>query len=130
MGETNISWTDYSFNPWIGCEKVSEGCKNCYAEEFTTRRLEKGLWGRDARRRQRPDAAWKEPLAWNRRAAKDGVRRKVFCASLADVFEERPDLDAPRRRLWETIRATPNLDWQLLTKRPENITRLLPVDWK
>lgn len=130
MGATNISWTDYSFNPWIGCVKVSEGCLHCYAEEFTARRLEKGLWGPNSKRRQRPEAAWQDPLKWDRQAAKDGVRRKVFCASLADVFEERPDLEAPRRRLWETIRATPNLDWQLLTKRPENIARVLPADWR
>lgn len=129
MGETNISWTDYSFNPWIGCAKVSEGCKNCYAEEFTNRRLETGLWGADAKRRQRPESAWKDPLSWNRKAGRDGLRLRVFVASLADVFEDRPDLEAPRRRLWETIRATPNLDWQLLTKRPENIARLLPADW-
>lgn len=129
MSATNISWTDYSFNPWIGCAKVSEGCAHCYAEEFTARRLECGLWGLDSKRRQRPESAWREPIAWNRKAEVQGVQRKVFCASLADVFEDRPDLLEPRWRLWETIRATPNLQWQLLTERPENIARLLPADW-
>lgn len=140
MSETNISWTDYSFNPWIGCNKVSEGCKFCYAEEFVARRLAvrmvrsdgvvtEKFWGDKAPRRFRPETAWKDPIKWDRTAERQGVRRKVFCASLADVFEDRPDLETPRRRLWETIRATPNLDWQLLTKRPENITRLLPADW-
>ncbi len=74
------------------------------------------------------DKHWAEPLKWNAAAEKAGIRRRVFCASMADVF----DLEAPagqRERLWALIRATPWLDWQLLTKRPENIAAMLPPDW-
>lgn len=129
MGDTTeISWTDSTFNPWIGCTKVSAGCKNCYAsvETFTRRERARGieLWGENAARHVTSDANWKKPLAWNREAAKAGVRRRVFCASLADVFEDRPDLRAPRARLWCLIAETPHLDWLLLTKRPENADRL------
>lgn len=129
MGDTTeISWPDSTFNPWIGCAKVSAGCKNCYAsvETFTRRERARGieLWGENAARHVTSDANWKKPLAWNREAAKAGVRRRVFCASLADVFEDRPDLCAPRARLWCLIAETPHLDWLLLTKRPENASRL------
>lgn len=69
---------------------------------------------------------WAEPLRWNQAAEAAGERRKVFCASMADVFEDRRDLDAERERLWGVIAATPHLTWQLLTKRPENVVRLSP----
>lgn len=132
MGDTTeISWTDSTFNPWIGCTKVSAGCKNCYAsvETFTRRERARGieLWGENAARHVTSDANWKKPLAWNREAAKAGVRRRVFCASLADVFEDRPGLAGPRARLFGLIRATPWCDWLLLTKRPENAARLWAI---
>lgn len=132
MGDTTeISWTDSTFNPWVGCAKVSAGCKNCYAsvETFTRRERARGieLWGENAARHVTSDANWKKPLAWNRKAAKAGVRRRVFCASLADVFEDRPDLAGPRARLFGLIRATPWCDWLLLTKRPENAARLWAI---
>lgn len=132
MGETTaITWTDSTFNPWVGCAKVSAGCKNCYAsvETFTRRERARGieLWGENAARHVTSDANWKKPLAWNREAAKAGVRRRVFCASLADVFEDRPDLAGPRARLFGLIRATPWCDWLLLTKRPENAARLWAI---
>jgi protein gp37 len=72
------------------------------------------------------DAYWKQPLAWNRAAALSNVRARVFCASMADVFERRPDLDTPRKRLWELIELTPFLDWLLLTKRPEHVSAMVP----
>ncbi len=68
-------------------------------------------------------------MAWNARAAREGKRLRVFCASMADVFEDRHDLDDDRERLWALIETTPWLDWQLLTKRPENIVTMLPDEW-
>lgn len=126
MGEqTGISWTGSTFNPWFGCQKVSPACTNCYAETFT-KRIGLKVWGPDSDRKFFSDKHWNEPLRWNKKAAAAGVRHRVFCASMADVFEDRPDLVQERERLWRLIEATPWLDWQLLTKRPENITRLMP----
>lgn len=134
MAETTIEWTSYikdgrlipgySFNPWEGCSKVSEGCTNCYAEA-RAHRYDTVKWGPQGTRRIASESYWRQPLTWNRKAEQAGERRRVFCASLADVFEDRPELEAPRRRLWELIVKTPNLDWLLLTKRPENISRML-----
>lgn len=133
MGEaTGIAWTDHTFNPWWGCMKVSPGCANCYAEQWDRRRGNPagagpgGHWGPMSPRRFFKDSHWKEPERWNRSAVRDGVRRRVFCASMADVFEDRADLVAPRARLFRLIAATPGLDWLLLTKRPENLSRFLP----
>lgn len=129
MGEvTSIAWTHHTFNAWIGCAKVSAGCKNCYAEVETFARRSRAngieLWGENASRHVTSDAYWKDPLAWNRAAEKDRERRRVFCSSMSDVFEDRKDLDLPRARLWKLISETPWLDWLLLTKRPENAVRL------
>lgn len=120
MGEnTAIEWAHHTFNPWWGCEKVSAACTHCYAETFSNR-LGKKLWGPGSERRFFSDKHWNEPRKWDRSAAKRGVRERVFCASMADVLEERSDLDGPRYRLCRLIEETPNLDWMLLTKRPEN----------
>lgn len=129
MGEaTSITWTHHTFNPWWGCTKVSEGCKNCYAESFS-KRAGHGIWGPEAPRRFFGEKHWMEPLRWNEAAIQDGQRRRVFCASMADVFEDRPDLLESRRRLFGLIRSTRALDWLLLTKRPENLETMLPKDW-
>jgi protein gp37 len=126
---TGIQWTDYTFNPWWGCEKVSPACDHCYAEALA-KRYGHAVWGgREAPRRFFSAKHWAEPNAWNRAAAKDGVRRRVFCASMADVFEDRPDLEDARGSLFGLMEVTPMLDWQVLTKRPANITRLVPSDW-
>lgn len=125
---TEISWCDATFNPWIGCERVSPACQHCYAEALD-KRWGGGHWGKHAVRRITSDANWRQPLRWNRKAAEDGVRRRVFCASMADVFEARPELDEPRYRLWDLIEQTPHLDWLLLTKRPENVLDMVPLDW-
>lgn len=116
MGENSkIEWCDATFNPWIGCTKVSAACDHCYAEPMATNRL--GVaWGPGAPRRRTAASTWKQPLAWNRKAAKEGRRMRVFCASLADVF----DAEVPddwRDDLFALIAATPHLDWLLLTKR-------------
>jgi protein gp37 len=129
MGQqTGIEWTDHTFNPWWGCVRVSPACQHCYAETFA-KRTGNAVWGVEAPRRMFGDKHWREPAKWNRAAAAAGVRRKVFCASMADVFEDRPDLMGPRERLFRLIEATPMLDWLLLTKRPENLTTLLPASW-
>ncbi len=126
---TKIAWTDSTFNPWIGCAKVSEGCRNCYAERFVSGRMGRDAWGPKAERRRTSAAYWRQPHTWNRKAERDGVQRRVFCGSLCDVFEDRPDLAPIRTDLWELIRSTPALDWLLLTKRPENIRSMLPAGW-
>ncbi len=88
MGETSgIEWTDCTFNPWIGCTKVAVGCKNCYAEAFA-KRYNKAAWGPHGTRVKTSDEYWRQPLKWNKQAERDGLRRRVFCASLADVFED------------------------------------------
>lgn len=131
--ETGIAWTDHTFNPWWGCTKVSQGCKHCYADTFQ-RRYGHDVFGFNpdgSRKALRTfgDKHWNEPPKWNRDAEHTGVRRRVFCASMADVFDNHPEASPHRERLWALIRATPHLDWQLLTKRPENIVGMLPDDW-
>lgn len=130
--ETKIEWCDHTFNPWIGCTKVSPGCANCYAAVNTFTRAQRAhgreLWGPDAARHVTSEAKWREPIRWDAAAKAAGIRRRVFCASMADVFEDRPDLAEPRARLAYVIGKTPNLDWLLLTKRPENIARLWITD--
>jgi len=125
---SKIAWTDHTFNPWIGCAKVSDGCAHCYAEVDTFARRSRAagleLWGPRAARHVTSLANWAKPLAWDRAARAAGVRHRVFCASLADVFEDRPELADERARLFALIRETQDLDWLLLTKRPENIVRL------
>jgi protein gp37 len=123
--ETGIAWTDHTFNPWWGCVKISPACTNCYAATFD-KRLGGSNWGPGSTRKFFGDKHWNEPRRWNKDAERDGVRRRVFCASMADVFEDRPDLVDHRLRLWHLIEETPALDWLLLTKRPENIRRMLP----
>jgi protein gp37 len=134
MGEdSKIQWCHHTFNPWHGCVKVSEACKFCYAEVATPVRVKRAhgleLWGADAARDLTSAANWRDPHKWNRDAKAAGVRARVFCASLADVFEDRRDLDGHRERLWDLIEATPHLDWLLLTKRPECIKRLIRPAW-
>lgn len=160
MAETTIEWADYTFNPWRGCTKVSPGCANCYADKQSKRNPKTlGVWGPNGTRVVGAEKYWEAPEKWNDKAAADGVRRKVFCASLADVFEDwdgpvvntkgrvlvngiygptvwdghpqncpyvQTTLDDVRRRLFALIDATPNLDWLLVTKRPENIRRMWP----
>lgn len=127
---SHIEWTHHTFNPWWGCIKISPACDNCYAELWA-KRMGHQLWGRHSSRRFFGAAHWREPLSWNEEARVTGRRERVFCASMADVFERRADLNAERLRLWNLIENTPNLDWLLLTKRPQNIRKLAPwrEDW-
>lgn len=154
MENTKIEWANHTFNPWMGCTKVSPACKNCYAERDMDQRFGRVQWGDMGTRVLTNDANWRKPLKWNREAAESGVRARVFCASLADVFEDwrgpmmfagtqpvyvgkdfrassgpdlRATMDDVRERLFGLIDATPNLDWLLLTKRPQNIRRMWPI---
>lgn len=161
---TKIEWCDHTFNHVRGCTKVSEGCQNCYAEKGSKRNPKVlGVWGPNGSRVVAAESYWKEPLKWDREAAAAGERRRVFCASLADVFEDwqgpirdtrglighvflndgsigfGPDmheyhkgsntrmltLDDVRLRLFQLIARTPNLDWLLLTKRPERMAEFV-----
>lgn len=127
--DSKIEWTHHTFNPWWGCIKISGACDHCYAETWA-KRLGEDLWGPTAARRFFGDAHWKEPLKWNREAEALNERRRVFCASMADVFEQRDDLVPHRLRLLELIEQTPHLDWLLLTKRIHLVKRLLPKGYK
>lgn len=125
---SRIEWTNHTFNPWWGCVKVSPACKHCYAESWA-KRVGQKVWGIQADRRFFSDKHWSEPLKWNNDPTAE--RQRVFCASMADVFEDRRELDEERERLWTLIDGTPNLDWLLLTKRPELIKSMVPWgnDW-
>ena len=121
-----ISWTDATFNPWIGCTDISPACANCYARALMQDRYGRVIWGPgQARIRTK---TWGDPLKWNRKAAITGYRPRVFCASLADVFDNEVD-DTWRVDLWQLLRDTPNLRWILLTKRIGNAKKMLPADW-
>src|SRR5580704_1530647 len=116
MGQnSSIEWTDHTFNPWWGCTKVSPACQNCYAELWA-KRMGHQVWGNHTPRRFFTNHHWNEPLIWNQDARNTKHRRRVFCASMADVFERKPELTSWRERLWTLINATPWLDWLLLTK--------------
>jgi protein gp37 len=136
---SNIEWTDHTFNAWIGCTKVSPGCANCYAEARDQRFAGGAHWGKGAPRQRTSAANWKQPLRWNRQAVAQQVeldnrrkaigapldvcwiarRPRVFCASLADWLDAEVPIEW-LADLLSLIHATPFLDWQLLTKRPEN----------
>ena len=186
--DTKIEWAHHTFNPWLGCTKVSPACKHCYAERDFDHRLKQVQWGPNGTRVLTSNENWAKPLKWNRDVQKDyevaqaqwvadccvgtksypepelhQFRKRVFCASLADVFESwgGPILNSKGKRLWidlasstwlfaskedsdrselakqkgvaagtmadvrsrlfTLIDKTPNLDWLLLTKRPQNI---------
>jgi len=126
--KTIIAWTDRTFNAWWGCVKISPGCKNCYADALS-RRYGHDVWGPGKPRRTFGEKHWSEPLKWDREAEKSGVPLRVFCGSMMDWAEDHPAADAIRPCLWDLVRATPHLDWQMLTKRAERIAGLLPAFW-
>lgn len=154
MGATKIEWCDWTFNPWRGCVKVSPGCANCYAATQSKRNPSTlGVWGPDGKRVVAAESAWREVLKWDKAAMEAGERHRVFCASMADVFEDwqgpmmgsgdvilgkdfrasrgpatRLTMADVRGRLFGLIEQTPHLDWLLLTKRPENVLRMWPHD--
>ncbi len=126
MAETTaISWEHSTFNPWIGCTKVSPGCDNCYAKTLMDDRYGRVKWGAgEARQRTK---TWGQPLAWERKAAASGQPWRVFCASLADVFDNEVP-DEWRTDLWALIAATPHLTWMILTKRIGNVKYPMPAN--
>lgn len=119
-----IEWTDHTFNPWMGCTKVSPACDNCYAAEMMDTRYGRVRWGAGEPRVRTAASTWQTPRKWNRQAAVTGERPFVFCASLADVFDNEVD-PAWRSDLLRLIDETPNLVWLLLTKRIGNVIRML-----
>lgn len=124
MGDTTkIEWADKTFNPWIGCTKVSPACDGCYAEALMDHRYGRVEWGAGNDRVRTSPANWRKPLAWNKAAAGRAEPTFVFCASLADVFDNEVD-PLWRRDLFALIEATPNLTWLLLTKRIGNVLRM------
>lgn len=127
---SEISWTDATYNPWWGCIEVSPACDNCYARTFA-KRTGHAVWGAagETPRRFFADKHWDEPRKWNAKAEAEGRRWRVFCASMADVFERNDALNPHRERLWALIEETPWLDWLLLTKRPQEIARMVPPAW-
>lgn len=126
---TTISWCRSTFNPWLGCTKVSDGCLNCYAAVSTPARAMGIKWGAGEPRRRTSASNWKLPLRWEKQAAETGEFWPVFCSSLADVFDNEVP-DEWRRDLWDLIETTPHLTWLLLTKRIGNVMRMArTVDW-
>jgi len=133
---SKIEWTDSTFNPWVGCTKIDRphgdpsACDFCYAEKWA-KRSGQVKWGNNSRRRTTA-SYWDGPLLWNRRAcdfqSEFGRRQRVFCASLADVFDNQAEPEW-RCDLFELIKECDQLDWLLLTKRPQNIKKMLPTDW-
>ena len=122
---SGIEWCDHTWNPWWGCARVSPACAHCYADALA-RRYGHHLWDDGAPRRFFGEQHWAQPRKWNRQAERAERPAKVFCASMADVFEDHPELDTWRARLWPLIEETPMLEWQLLTKRPENVAAMTP----
>lgn len=128
--KTGIAWTDSTFNPWIGCTKVGPGCDNCYAEALMDKRWRRVQWGSNQPRERTSVANWRQPLLWEKSheafALMHGRRRRVFCASLADVFDNEVPA-AWRADLFDLIERTPHLDWLLLTKRIGNVLPMTTV---
>lgn len=120
---SKIEWTDHTFNPWIGCTKISPACDHCYAEAMMDHRYGRVQWGVGNDRARTSPANWKLPYRWNRQAEADSARPFVFCASLADVFDNEVD-PLWRRDLFALIASTPSLVWLLLTKRIGNVVAM------
>lgn len=114
--KTGIEWTDSTWNPFRGCHPISPGCKNCYMFR------EQKRYGMDPSKIIRCKTFY-DPLR------KKAFRKtqKVFVCSWSDFFIQ--EADQWRPELWEIIKATPHLTYQILTKRPERITNCLPLDW-
>lgn len=124
---TKIEWADHTFNPWIGCTPVSSACDNCYAEALMDHRFGRVRWGAGEDRVLTGKSNWSLPRKWDRQAEASGTRPFVFCASLADVFDNEVD-PMWRARLWRLIEETPYLVWLLLTKRIGNVLKMTDVE--
>lgn len=108
--QTKIQWTDHTWNPWMGCTKVAPGCEHCYAEADFDKRRKRVKWGPQGTRVKTSAEYWQKPTKWNKQAAADGARPRVFCASLADVFEDwtGPILDSTGEQLFWPLNALEN----------------------
>lgn len=127
MGEnSNIEWTDHTFNSHWGCVEVGPGCDACYARVLSKRFGD--YWGLDAQYRYFPWDHWMQPIRWNNRAIREKRRYRVFLNSMGDTFDNRLD-PVVREDIWRLIRKTPMLDWQVVTKRIGNARKMLPADW-
>lgn len=137
MEKTLIAWTNHTFNIAWGCVKIDPGCAHCYAEGFAKTRLGLDIWGPGKTRRTFGEKHWREPMKWNVLASTGetqsvmgpGNPPLVFSSSMCDVFEDHPTIAQERAKLWPLIRSTPNLHWQILTKRADRILPNLPEDW-
>lgn len=145
MEDSLIEWTTHTFNGWAGCTKKSEACEHCYAEAQTKQYgfVKWGTANMGGQRRIISDAKWREPLAWNATCHSTATRARVFAMSWADVFEDwdgpvvtdkagtlsNLTLDDLRARFFTLSERTTDLDWLVLTKRPENIERMVPSRW-
>lgn len=130
--QTGISWADSTANFWIGCQKVSPACDHCYAEELMDTRYGRVEWGGE---RVRCAQGWADVRKWQRAAATNdnrdprlGRRRRIFVNSLADFFDNHRSV-VWRDEAWDLIRQSPGLIFMLLTKRPQNIAKMLPPFW-
>ncbi|AVM75769.1 DUF5131 family protein [Magnetospirillum gryphiswaldense] len=126
---TGINWTTATWNPWRGCTIWSPGCHRCYAKAQVEAQSRGAIkWGKAGVGNRVRTATWADPPKWNREAQATGERIFVFTASLADIFDDHPDIQtAWRDEFWDLIRSCPSLTWLLLTKRPDNA--YLPNDW-
>lgn len=125
---SKIEWCDHTFNPWMGCTKVSPACEHCYAENLMDTRYGQVRWGAGEPRRRTSQSTWNTPRKWQKQAAACGERPFVFCASLADVFDNEVDPHW-RADLFKLIEETPNLVWLLLTKRVGNVITMSHKAW-
>jgi protein gp37 len=128
---TKIEWADHTFNPWWGCTKISPACDHCYAAALD-KRTGGDHWGTNQPRKRTSTKNWLEPVKWNKQAdaffAEHGRHQRVFCASMADVFDNEVDLQW-RSDFFALIEATPNIDWLVLTKRVGNVRGMAPLKW-
>jgi len=124
MENSKIEWTDHTHNFWVGCEKVSPACDFCYAEGWAKRAGRGHLWKGDRERTK----DWSKPVKWNNQAHASGVPVKAFANSLSDFFDNQA-AHQWRDDAWKLIRSTPYLTWMILTKRPQNMKKMMPKDW-
>lgn len=125
---SGVEWCRHTHNEWMGCTRVSQGCVNCYAEAIMDHRLGKVEWGPGKPRVLTSEQNRNKPYRWNREAEQEGVRYRVFCSSLSDVFDSEVP-ESWRVALFKKMEETPFLDWLVLTKRPENIALYAPLRW-
>ena len=121
---SSIEWTDHTMNFWVGCTALSPACDHCYAESWAKRTGHPELWAGE--RRRTSATLWQQPMKWDRRCAAAGIRERVFTNSLADFLDKKVP-ERWRDDAWHRIAQTPNLDWMILSKRPENALKMLPT---